>query len=306
MLTIRNPKAWQVSEQQAIPLMSAIAPKGMKLELAFDQSLFVRAALFDVLQEGVLAAALVGIMVLIFLGSWRSTLIVITSIPLAILTAILGLKLSHQTINITSLGGLALAVGMLVDDATVEVENIHRNHAMSKKLGVAILDAAKQIALPAFVGTLSICVVFAPVLSLTGVARYLFMPLVLAVVYGMLTSYLLSRTLVPSMARRLLFEDPGADRIGGVLGSFGSRFEHGFEATIERYRTLLGLATERRGLVLVPTCIAGMVLVSIFLVKVVGADFFPNVDAGMIRLHARVSVGRRLERSTQIMARLSA
>jgi CzcA family heavy metal efflux pump len=306
-LILKHPAASTISvidavKQQAIPLMSAIAPKGMKLELAFDQSLFVRAALFDVLQEGVLAAALVGIMVLIFLGSWRSTLIVITSIPLAILTAILGLKLSHQTINIMSLGGLALAVGMLVDDATVEVENIHRNHAMGKKLGVAILDAAKQIALPAFVGTLSICIVFAPVLSLTGVARYLFTPLALAVVYAMPTSYLLSRTLVPSMARHLLFEDPGADRIGGVFGRFASRFEHGFEGIIERYRTLLGLAMERRTLVL--TCIGGMVLVSIFLVKVVGEDFFPNVDAGMIRLHARVPVGTRLERSTQIMARV--
>ena len=305
-LILKHPAASTISvinavKQQAIPLMSAIAPKGMKssspstspCSCARHCSTSCRKACWRPRWS---------IMVLIFLGSWRSTMIVITSIPLAILTAILGLKLSHQTINIMSLGGLALAVGMLVDDATVEVENIHRNHAMGKKLGVAILDAAKQIALPAFVGTLSICIVFAPVLSLTGVARYLFTPLALAVVYAMLISYLLSRTLVPSMARHLLFEDPGADRIGGVFGRFTSRFEHGFEAIIERYRTLLGLAMERRALVL--TCIAGMVLASIFLVKVVGEDFFPNVDAGMIRLHARVPVGTRLERSTQIMARV--
>ena len=172
--------------------------------LTFDQSQFVRAALRDVVQEAVTAAILVAIMVLLFLGSPRSMIIVITSIPLSILTAIVGLKLTGQTINTMTLGGIALAVGMLVDDATVEVENIHRNHAMHKPLLVAILDGASQIATPTFVGTLAICIVFFPVVLLTGVARFLFTPLALAVVFAMLTSYLLSRTLVPSMARYLL------------------------------------------------------------------------------------------------------
>ena len=157
----------------------------------------MRAALWDVVQEAVIAATLVALMVLVFLGSPRSMLIVITSIPLSILTAIVALKLAGQTINTMTLGGIALAVGMLVDDATVEIENIHRNHAMHKPLLVAILDGASQIATPTFVGTLSICIVFFPVVLLTGVARFLFTPLALAVVFAMLTSYLLSRTLVP-------------------------------------------------------------------------------------------------------------
>src|SRR5208337_4995104 len=166
------------------PLILETAPKGMKLKLAFDQSVFVRAALWGVVREAAIAAGLVALMVLIFLGSARSMLIVILSIPLSILTALIGLKLSGQSINIMTLGGIALAVGMLVDDATVEVENIHRNHAMGKQLGVAILDGARQIAVPAFVGTLSICIVFSPVIALTGVAKYLFLPLALAVVYA--------------------------------------------------------------------------------------------------------------------------
>src|SRR5208282_1776173 len=157
------------SVRQVLPAMMAIAPKGMKADLAFDQSVFVRRALRDVLEEGVIAATLVALMTLLFLGSLRSTIIVITSIPLAILTSIIGLKLSGQTINLMTLGGLSLAVGMLVDDATVEVENIHRNHAMGKALGIAILDGARQIAVPAFIGTLSICIVFSPVIALTGV-----------------------------------------------------------------------------------------------------------------------------------------
>ena len=176
-----------------------------------------------------MAAALVAIMVLMFLGSPRSMIIVITSIPLSILTAIIGLKLTGQTINTMTLGGIALAVGMLVDDATVEVENIHRNHAMDKPLLVAILDGASQIATPTFVGTLAICIVFFPVVLLTGVAKFLFTPLALAVVFAMLTSYLLSRTLVPTMARLLLPEDHeetlGNGRWGRIVRGFDARFE---------------------------------------------------------------------------------
>ena len=206
-----------------IPLIRATAPKGLKVSLTFDQSQFVRAALWDVVQEAVIAAALVALMVLLFLGSPRSMLIVITSIPLSILTAIIALKLSGQTINTMTLGGIALAVGMLVDDATVEIENIHRNHAMRKPLLAAILDGASQIATPTFVGTLSICIVFFPVVLLTGVAKFLFTPLALAVVFAMLTSYLLSRTLVPTMARYLLPDDH-EDHLGqGRMGQGGAR-----------------------------------------------------------------------------------
>ena len=184
----------------------------------------------EVVREAVIAAVLVALMVLVFVGSARSMLIVITSIPLAILTAIIGLKLSGQTINTMTLGGFALAIGMLVDDATVEVENIHRNHAMDKPLLVAILDGAHQIATPTLVGTLSICIVFFPVVLLTGVARFLFTPLALSVVYAMLTSYLLSRTLVPTMASYLLARTAQEPDANSLMGRFLRGFESAFRA----------------------------------------------------------------------------
>jgi multidrug efflux pump subunit AcrB len=303
MLILKHPAASTLTVVDAVkgvlPAMLAIAPKGLKATLAFDQSIFVRESLFDVVQEGVIAASLVGLMVLLFLGSLRSTLIVITSIPLAILTSIIGLKLSGQTINIMTLGGLALAVGMLVDDATVEVENIHRNHAMGKPLGVAILDGARQIAVPAFVGTLSICIVFSPVIALTGVAKYLFLPLALAVVYAMLTSYLLSRTLVPSMAIHLLASEPEGHKTGRWLGKTTDAFERWFDRQRTRYEGLLSRVMAHRGLVL--GAIGVIVLASMMLINVAGEDFFPNVDTGMIRLHVRVPVGTRLEESSRIL-----
>jgi CzcA family heavy metal efflux pump len=278
-----------------IPEILATAPEGLKVALAFDQSQFVRAALWDVVQEAATAAALVAVMVLIFLGSPRSMLIVITSIPLSILTAIVGLKLTGQTINTMTLGGIALAVGMLVDDATVEIENIHRNHAMNKPLLVAILDGAHQIATPTLVGTLSICIVFFPVVLLTGVARFLFTPLALAVVFAMLTSYLLSRTLVPTMARYLL-GDTHEENVGagaGWWGRFLRGFEAGFEKLRERYRDALGTFIARRGFSL--ACVAALIVVSIGLMFTVGEDFFPPVDAGMMRLHVRAPTGTRIE-----------
>jgi CzcA family heavy metal efflux pump len=303
MLILKHPSASTLTVVDAVklvmPKMLAVAPKGLKATLAFDQSIFVRESLADVVQEGLIAASLVGLMVLLFLGSLRSTLIVVTSIPLAIMTSIIGLKLSGQTINIMTLGGLALAVGMLVDDATVEVENIHRNHAMGKKLGVAILDGARQIAVPAFVGTLAICIVFSPVIALTGVAKYLFLPLALAVVYAMLTSYLLSRTLVPSMAIRLLASEPEGHKSGGWLGRTTDAFERWFDRQRTRYEGLLSRVMAHRGLVL--TAIGAIVLASMMLVTVSGEDFFPNVDTGMIRLHVRVPVGTRLEESSRIL-----
>src|SRR5216683_714491 len=187
--------------KETIPLIKATAPEGMELKIDFDQSLFVRGAIFNVLQEAAISSLLVSLMIFGFLGSWRSMVIVSTSIPLAILVGVSGLFLSGQSLNIMTLGGLALAIGMLVDDATVEVENIHRNRHLGKPLTVAILDGAQQIAVPALAATLTICIVFFPVVMLFGPARYLFTPLALSVVFSMLASYLLSRTLVPSLAR---------------------------------------------------------------------------------------------------------
>jgi len=276
-----------------MPDIKATAPKGLNVSLSFDQSVFVRAALWDVVQEAVVAAALVALMVLVFLGSPRSMLIVITSIPLSILTAIVGLKLSGQTINTMTLGGIALAVGMLVDDATVEIENIHRNQAMGKPLLVAILDGARQIATPTAVGTLAICIVFFPVVLLTGVARFLFTPLALAVVYAMLTSYLLSRSLVPTMARYLLPEEHHENVMGGIAGRVLRGFERAFERMREHYRIALAKFVARRGFSL--TCVAVAIIASMALLLIVGEDFFPPIDAGMMRLHVRAPTGTRIE-----------
>ncbi|MGC1342174.1 MAG: efflux RND transporter permease subunit, partial [Candidatus Binataceae bacterium] len=282
-----------------IPLIRATAPKGLNVSLTFDQSQFVRAALWDVVQEAVIAAALVALMVLLFLGSPRSMLIVITSIPLSILTSIIALKLCGQTINTMTLGGIALAVGMLVDDATVEIENIHRNHALDKPLLVAILDGASQIATPTFVGTLSICIVFFPVVLLTGVAKFLFTPLALAVVFAMLTSYLLSRTLVPSMARYLL-PDKNEEHLGhSRAANFVRAFDRGFERVKERYRIWLAIFIGRRGLAL--ACVAILILLSLGLLPIVGEDFFPTVDAGMMRLHLRAPTGTRVEHTEYLV-----
>src|SRR5208337_2571355 len=190
--------------KQQIPQIMAGLPKALHITQLFDQSLFVRAAINGVLREAGLAAGLTGIMILLFLGSWRSTLIVCISIPLSILTSLIILSLFGETINVMTLGGLALAVGILVDDATVEIENIHRNLGQKKPLTRAILDGAQQIAVPAFVSTLAICIVFVPVLLLTGPAKFLFTPLAFAVVFAMLMSYLLSRTLIPTMVHYML------------------------------------------------------------------------------------------------------
>ncbi len=285
-----------------IPDILATAPKGMKVKLTLDQSRFVRAALVEVVQEAVTAAVLVALMVLIFLGSARSMIIVITSIPLSILTAIIALKLAGQTINTMTLGGIALAVGMLVDDATVEIENIHRNRAMHKPLLVAILDGASQIATPTLVGTLCICIVFFPVVLLTGVARFLFTPLALAVVFAMLTSYLLSRTLVTTMARYLLEDESGKKAESGLWVRFLLRFEHGFERLRARYEAALTRLIARRTLAL--TCVALVVLASGLLLPIVGEDFFPQVDAGMMRLHVRAPTGTRIEDTEFIVDRI--
>jgi multidrug efflux pump subunit AcrB len=238
----------------------------------------------------------------VFLGSSRSMLIVIISIPLSILTAVVGLKLSGQTLNIMTLGGLALAVGMLVDDATVEIENIHRNQAMHKPLITAILDGASQIATPTLVGTLSICIVFFPVVLLSGVAKFLFTPLAMAVVYAMLTSYLLSRTLVTTMAHHLLPAEHEEHEGSGRWARFVRAFDGSFNRLAERYRGALAGFIERPAVTL--TAVTLMIIASFALVQVAGEDFFPTVDAGMMRLHVRAPSGTRLERTEFIVDRI--
>ncbi len=286
--------------RQRIPRLIAALPKsleGLKLSLTMDQSEFVRGALWEVVRESLIAALLVSLMVLVFLGSGRSMLIVIASIPLSILTAIIGLHLAGRTINTMTLGGIALAVGMLVDDATVAIENIHRNREMGKPLLTAILDGSAEIATPTLIGTLSICIVFFPVVLLTGVAEFLFTPLALAVVFAMLTSYLLSRTLVPTMASYLIPEHEHAGR--GLWARISKRFERGFERFRDRYVTLLARLIAGRAVGL--TAAALLVLLSFGLLKVVGNDFFPTVDAGMMRLHVRAPTGTRIEHTEQIV-----
>ena len=257
-----------------------------------------------VLREGVIAACLTALMILLFLGSWRSTLVVATSIPLSIMCSIIILGALGQTLNIMTLGGLALAVGILVDDATVEVENIHRNLAMGKPMVRAILDGASQIAVPAFVSTLCICIVFVPVFFLSGTAKFLFMPLAMAVIFAMLASYLLSRTVVPTMVKFLLkehmdevhHEGEHVKRQPGVMGFFTNiyiSFEAGFEKLRDRYTTLLAWVLEHRA---VPFWVmGGLAVMSACLVPFLGRDFFPQVDAGQFRLHARAPAGTRVE-----------
>ena len=303
LLVIKHAAASTLSVVDAvrarIPEILAVAPKGLKVALTFDQSAFVRAALWEVVREAVIAAALVAVMVLIFIGSPASMLIVIASIPLSILTSIACLHLAGQTINTMTLGGIALAVGMLVDDATVEIENIHRNHAMNKPLLVAILDGAHQIATPTFIGTLSICIVFFPVVLLTGVARFLFTPLALAVVFAMLTSYLLSRTLVPAMASYLLPERHQEVHGDGVWGRFLRGFEAGFERLRKHYVSGVTTFITHRGLAL--TCAGLMIVGTLPLLYVTGEDFFPTVDAGLMKFHVRAPSGTRIERTTVIV-----
>jgi multidrug efflux pump subunit AcrB len=288
-----------------MPEIKRAAPDGLEMKIDFDQSLFVRGAIKSVLREGLISSILVSIMIGLFLGSWRSMLIVCTSIPLAICTAIIGLHLAGHTINIMTLGGLSLAIGMLVDDATVEVENIHRNRGMGKPLTKAILDGASQIAVPAIVATLAICIVFFPVVLLFGPAKFLFVPLALSVVLAMLASYLLSRTLVPTLARMLMASEhhgePGAD------ASWWTRFAYGFNQSRDKYfdrfqqwygGLLEGVLHHRAFAVGVVTCVA---LTSLGLAFIVGTDFFPTVDAGLMKLHFRAPAGTRIENTDKLV-----
>ena len=296
--------------RKLMPTIQALAPPGLKLDLAFDQSVFVSNAIGNVVQEGAIAALLVSLMVILFLGSWRSVVIICTSIPLAIIASVIGLKLTGNSINIMTLGGLSLAVGMLVDDATVEVENIHRLHDMGLPMTVAILRGAQQIALPAIMATLAICIVFLPVALLEGPARFLFAPMALAVVFAMLASYVLSRTVVPLLARMLMkSEDQELASAHADNRSLVARFHgwrEGMFATLEnRYQRLLVLVLDSRRFVLT---IGGLMLLGTFGVVpwLVGSDFFPSTDAGLLKLHLRAAAGTRIEEMERLMARAEA
>jgi multidrug efflux pump subunit AcrB len=289
--------------KEAMPRVLASLPPELQVRPIADQSVFVRGSINGVLREAIIAACLTGIMILIFLGSWRSTLIIAVSIPLSILTSIIVLSAIGQTINIMTLGGLALAVGILVDDATVEIENINRNLAQEKEIIQAILDGAQQIAVPAFVSTLSICIVFVPMFFLTGVARYLFVPLAEAVVFAMLASYLLSRTLVPTMARFLLraHEEESAQRSLASRNPFvklQGYFELQFEKFRNGYRRILQQCLAHR--ILFPLGFLTVCACSFALIPWLGEDFFPAVDAGQIKLHVRAPTATRIEETAAL------
>jgi len=299
-------------KQAMVATMKTVSDK-LIVKQFIDQSIFVRAAISGVVREGVIAACLTAIMILLFLGSWRGTVIIALSIPLSILVSLAVLSALGETINLMTLGGLALAVGILVDDATVELENVHRQMALGKPTIQAILDGAQEIALPAFVSTLCICIVFVPMFFLAGVARYLFVPLAEAVVFAMLASYALSRTLVPTMVmffyRHVEYHGHGADpnKVTPWLRPFARLqvgFEKGFDKLRESYRVLLGIVFEHR--VVFAAVFLAFCIGSCLLIPMLGQDFFPAVDAGTFRLHARVRSGTRIEETAKAIDEIEA
>src|SRR5467141_1452278 len=285
-------------------------PSSLQVSNFFDQSIYVRAAIQGVLREAMIAACLTAIMILLFLGNWKSTLIIAVSIPLSILVSLLCLSALGETINIMTLGGLALAVGILVDDATVEIENINRNLAMGKETVQAILDGAQQIAVPALVSTLCICIVFIPMFFLSGVARFLFVPLAEAVSFAMLASYMWSRTIVPTLAMYLLSaeDEYHPEEHRGERQGFFRRYQQGFEQRFERfregYRRALSAALESSSLF--AAWFLGFCVLSAGLIFVFGRDFFPKVDAGQIRLHFRARTGLRIEETARLVDQIDA
>ena len=316
--------------KEALPKIKKTLPPSLDLKLLFDQSIFVRASIEGVVREALIAACLTAAMILLFLGSWRSTIIVAVSIPLSILCSIIALGALGQTLNVMTLGGLALAVGILVDDATVEIENVHRNLGMGKPLQRAILDGAMQIAAPTFISTLSICIVFVPVVFLSGAAKSLFTPLAMAVVFAMLSSYLLSRTLVPLMVNAMLrselhlYQNHDAEGHGtqhtdaavdtlpepittpakkpDVIWRFHQKFNRIFEIFRHAYRDLLAWCLQHRAVTAVAFALffAG----SFVLIPFIGQDFFPTVDAGQFRLHVRAAPGTRIEETARLFTQV--
>ena len=297
----------------AIPKIKAGLPAALTLTPIFDQSVIVRASIRDVAQEAITAAILTALMILIFLGSWRSTLIVCVSIPLAALFAIAVSSALGKTINVMSLGGLALAVGMLVDDATVEIENTHRNLGVGEKkpLATAILASAEQVAVPALISTLCICIVFVPVTLLSGSAKFIFTPLALNVVLAMIASYGLSRTLVPTMMHFLLpaevplYQEPDKDTplSRSLIWRIHQRFEHGFDHFQEKYRAGLNWSLDHRALTLAAFAVVSFG--SLALIPVIGRDFFPYVDSGQMQFHVRPPAGTRIETANEVFKRVN-
>ena len=297
--------------KKQMPRILSGLPSGLDVKEFADQSLFVRAAVSNVVKEGVIAALLTAAMILLFLGSWRSTLIIALSIPLSVLSSLVLLSALGETINLMTLGGLALSIGILVDDATVEIENVHRQMALGKRNVQAILDGAREIALPALVSTLCICIVFVPMFFLTGVARYLFVPLAEAVVFAMLASYVLSRTLIPTLVmwfyRNIEYRGHVADvkQVSPWLRVFAIMqvgFERGFTRFKDAYGALLGAILERRAgfvILFIAFCLG-----SLLLIPMLGQDFFPTVDAGHFRLHMRAPSGTRIEETAQLVDRV--
>jgi multidrug efflux pump subunit AcrB len=293
--------------REALPAIAAQLPRELKIEPIADQSIFVRAAVTGVIREAIIAACLTAFMILLFLGSWRSTLIIAVSIPLSILVSICVMSALGETINIMTLGGLALAVGILVDDATVEIENIHRNMAHIPEIVPAILEGARQIAVPALVSTLCICIVFLPMFLLSGVARYLFIPLAEAVVFAMLASYLLSRTLVPTLAMYLLKPHAHEDYVPPAWNVF-ARMQLAFERSLNRmrdsFRGMLALCIAHRG-IFIPVFLGACGAVFL-LVPWLGQDFFPSTDAGRFTLHFRTKTATRIEETARTSAGVEA
>jgi multidrug efflux pump subunit AcrB len=294
------------SINEKLPQIRGSLPPELKIEPLSDQSVFVRAAISGVIREALIAGALTGLLILLFLGSWRSTLIITISIPLSILASIACLSALGETINIMTLGGLALAVGILVDDATVTIENINYHLEHGKDVESAILDGAHQIALPALVSTLSICIVFVPMFLLAGIAKFLFIPLAEAVVFAMLASYILSRTLVPTLAKFWLKQHDAAAKPQRrhFLARFQERFERGFEKMRDRYRTLLNMALHS-GARFAAIFLGAMAATAVLAFPLgplpgLGQDFFPSVDGGQIKLHLRARTGTRIEETAAL------
>ncbi len=302
--------------KERLPRVRELLPAGARVDATGDQSVFVRAAVKGVVTEALIAACLTALMVLLFLGSWRSTLIITISIPLSILSSVILLGALGETINLMTLGGLALAVGILVDDATVTIENINRHLDAGKDVAVAIVDGSQQIVVPALVSTLSICIVFVPMFLLTGVARYLFVPMAEAVVFAMLTSYLLSRSLVPTLAKYWLRKRDAGQGAGrgtsppsmvatpSAAQRFQARFEARFEMIRERYHEVLAAILEHRR-AFIPVFLAGA-FASLLLIPLLGRNFFPEVDSGQIKLHVRGPTGMRVEDSAALVDHVEA
>ncbi len=304
MLILRHSDASTIAVVDAtrdlMPEIQAAAPNGIALSLNFDQSVFVRSAINNVVREAIISSILVSLMILLFLGSWRSTVIVALSIPLSLFVALLGLLLLNQSINLMTLGGLSLAIGLLVDNATVTIENIHRNQSLGKPLTVAILDGVSEVVQPLTVATMAMCIVFFPVVLLTGPSRFLFIPLAITVVLALIASYVLSFSVVPAFSRYLLAGEHHDAEPTGLFGRAGAKFQDGFEWLRRGYGDLLAFVLGFRAFVLIATAV--LLVLTGGVATVIGTDFFPTSDVGLIKLHYRAPIGTRLEETERYVA----